>query len=278
MIAIRAMTMDDVPLGLMLTRQAGWNQLEADWLRFLDMQPQGCFVAELEGRPVGTTVTCVLGPVAWIAMVLVEVGARRNGVATALLKHAIGFLDGQGVKTIRLDATAAGRPVYEKLGFVPEYQLTRYMGIAPQRAAQPGVTRAAASGFVEIFAFDRQITATPREKMLVRLLAESPHGVGVLTLNGQLEGYVSTRSGANAIQIGPCVATLRAGETLLADALSRCAGRSVFIDVPQDNTPAIAAVETVGLTAQRDFTRMCRGERIRDQPQAIWASSGPEKG
>ena len=117
--------MDDVPLGLMLTRQAGWNQLEADWLRFLDMQPQGCFVAELEGRPVGTTVTCILGPVAWIAMVLVDVGARRQGVATALLKHAIDFLDGQGVKTIRLDATAAGRPVYEKLGFAPEYQLTR---------------------------------------------------------------------------------------------------------------------------------------------------------
>ncbi|MEN6576668.1 MAG: GNAT family N-acetyltransferase [Phycisphaerales bacterium] len=278
MIAIRAMTMGDVPLGLTLTRQAGWNQLEADWLRFLDMQPQGCFVAELDERPVGTTVTCILGPVAWIAMVLVDVSARRKGVATALLKHAIDFLDGQGVKTVRLDATAAGRPVYEKLGFVPEYLLTRYMGIAPQRVAQPDAARAAPGRFAEIFAFDRRITATPREKMLARLFAESPHGVHILPIGGRLEGYISTRSGANATQIGPCIATPRAGETLLADALGRCAGRSVFIDVPQDNTHAIATVQTAGLTAQRDFTRMCRGERVHDQPQAIWASSGPEKG
>ncbi|MEN6427909.1 MAG: GNAT family N-acetyltransferase [Phycisphaerales bacterium] len=278
MIAIRAMTMGDVPLGLTLTRQAGWNQLEADWLRFLDMQPQGCFVGELDGRPIGTTVTCILGPVAWIAMVLVDVSARRKGVATALLRRAIDFLDGQGVKTVRLDATAAGRPVYERLGFVPEYPLTRFMGIAPQRAAQPGAARAAPGRFAEIFAFDRQITATPREKMLARLFAESPHGVHILPIGGRLEGYISTRSGANATQIGPCAATPRAGETLLANALGRCAGQSVFIDVPQDNTPAIATVQTAGLTAQRDFTRMCRGERIHDQPQAIWASSGPEKG
>jgi GNAT superfamily N-acetyltransferase len=278
MIAIRAMTTGDVPLGLRLTRQAGWNQLEADWVRFLNMQPRGCFVGELDSRAVGTTVTCILGSVAWIAMVLVEAGARRKGVATALLKHAIDFLDGQRVRTIRLDATAAGQPVYEKLGFVPEYRLTRYMGIAPQRAAQPGVTWADAKQFSEIFARDLQTTATPREKMLARLFAESPHGVHILRVGGRVEGYVSTRNGANATQIGPCIATTHAGETLLTDALSRCAGRPVFIDVPHDNAPAIAAVEAAGLTAQRDFTRMCRGERIHDRPQAIWASSGPEKG
>ena len=123
MIKIRPMGVADLQLGLRLTRQAGWNQTESDWLRFMDLQPEGCFVAEIDGASVGTTTTCVFGSVAWVGMVLVEVNARRKGVATALLKHALNFLEKQQVKSIRLDATAAGLPVYEKFGFTPEYQL-----------------------------------------------------------------------------------------------------------------------------------------------------------
>ena len=278
MISVRAMTVGDVPLGLRLARQAGWNQLEVDWRRFLAMQPDGCFVGDLNGEPVATTVTCILGPVAWIAMVLVEMSARRKGVATALLKHALGFLDQQGVKTIRLDATAAGQPVYERLGFVPEYRLARYQGIAPQIAAQPHVVPATVNEFGAIIAFDRSSTGTPRDKMLSRLFAESPQGLHVLRTEGRLEGYVSVRSGANATQIGPCIATPRAGNALLGAALNRCAGRPVFIDIPCDNAPAVELAQASGLAAQRHFTRMCRGQRVRDNPQAIWASSGPEKG
>ena len=122
------MTTADIPLGLKLARQAGWNQIEPDWRRFLTMQPDGCFVGELDGTAVATTAAFIFGSVAWIAMVLVDIDSRRKGVATTLLKHALDFLDEQGVKTVRLDATAAGQPVYEKLGFVPEYPLTRYMG------------------------------------------------------------------------------------------------------------------------------------------------------
>jgi GNAT superfamily N-acetyltransferase len=278
MIAIRSMTVDDLGLGLRLCRQAGWNQIESDWRRFLDMQPDGCFVAELDGVPVGTTVTCLFGPVAWIAMVLVEVNARRQGVATMLLKHALSFLDGQGVKTVRLDATPAGQAVYEKLGFAPEYPLTRYEGAAPQVRGPSGVTAATAAVLPEIVAFDRRATGTQREKMLARLLAESPAGVRTRYRRGQLAGFAVTRPGANAVQIGPCIATSDAGPVLLNDALSRCAGGAVFIDVPRDNALALTVTEASGLKAQRHFTRMYRGDRLKDNVEAIWASSGPEKG
>jgi len=278
MISIRGMTITDIPLGLRLTRQAGWNQLEADWLRFLSMQPQGCFVGELDGQAVATTVTCTLGPVAWIAMVLVETAARRHGVATALLRHALGFLDGEGVRTIRLDATAAGQPVYERLGFTPEYRLTRYEGIVPEGMAPGGTVEAVQREYREIVAFDQEMTGTPREKMLLRLFEESPQGVRIFRRGGRLEGYVSLRKGANATQIGPCIATSPAGEVLLCDALSLCTGLRVFIDIPCDNAPAVGLAGRCGLQTQRQFTRMCRGEPVHDQPASIYASSGPEKG
>lgn len=278
MIEIRPMAVADLPLGLKLSRQAGWNQVESDWRRFLDMQPQGCFVAQLDGTPVATTVTCTFGPVAWIAMVLVEVTARRKGVATSLLKHALDFLDSQCVRTVRLDATAAGQPVYERLGFLPEYSLTRYEGIAAQVDTEPHVEVAPASLFGEIIAFDRQTTGTPREKMLLRLFEESPHAVRVLRRGERLEGFVAARYGANATQIGPCIATNDGGPPLLRDALSRHAGQPVFIDIPRDNARALRVAEASGLKPQRHFVRMYRGDRITDRPAAIWASSGPEKG
>lgn len=268
----------DLPLGLKLCRQAGWNQMESDWRRFMAMQPQGCFVAELDGVPVATTVTCTFGPVAWIAMVLVEMTARRKGVATSLLKHTLDFLDTGGVRTVRLDATAAGRLVYEKLGFTPEYALTRHEGIAPPTTPEPRVITATAGLFPEIVALDHRMTGTYREKMLLRLFDEWPGAVGVVSSGGRVEGFVTLRRGANATQIGPCIATEEAGPLLLRDALRHCAGRPVFIDIPQDNTGALRVAETAGLKAQRHFTRMCRGDRTVDCPQAIWASSGPEKG
>ncbi|MCL5278393.1 MAG: GNAT family N-acetyltransferase [Planctomycetes bacterium] len=274
------MTIADIPLGLKLARQAGWNQIETDWRRFLTMQPDGCFVGELDGTAVATTAAFIFGPVAWIAMVLVDIDSRRKGVATTLLKHALEFLDGQGVKTVRLDATAAGQPVYEKLGFVPEYPLSRYVGTpkpSPKSAAlmlPPTIGRQLKA----IAAFDCEMTATPREKMLARLFEESPDLTRVLYREGRVEGYVTGRRGANATLIGPCIATAHAGPVLLNEALSRCAGQPVFIDVPRDNAPAIEIVENSGLTVQRHFTRMCRGARIQDHVEAIWASSGPEKG
>ncbi len=270
----------DVPLGLKLARQAGWNQIEADWRRFLAMQPDGCFVGELDGTSAATTAAFIFGPVAWIAMVLVDIESRRKGIATTLLKHALDFLDEQGVKTVRLDATAAGQPVYEKLGFVPEYALTRYMGTVQPSPSPSGLTLPPVihPQLREVAAFDHRMTATPREKMLVRLFAESPELTRVLHREGHLEGYVTGRRGANATLIGPCIATAYAGAALLGDALSRCAGQPVFVDVPRDNAPAIEIVEKSGLTAQRRFTRMCRGARIQDHVEGIWASSGPEKG
>ncbi|NQT03611.1 MAG: GNAT family N-acetyltransferase [Planctomycetes bacterium] len=278
MIKIRQMTIDDVQLGLKLTRQAGWNQTESDWLRFMKMEPEGCFVAEFGGRSVGTTTTCILGHVAWIAMVLVDVDARGKGVGTELLKYSLNYLDKRKVKTVRLDATSAGQPIYEKLGFTPEYQLARFEGIAPSGKRGALVSKATPAIYVSIIEFDTQMNRTNRGKMLSRLFEDFPEDIHIIWDGGKIEGFILTRPGANAIQIGPCIATIDAGPVLLSDALSRCAAEPVFIDIPVDNTNAVKIAESSGLRIQRYFMRMYRGEYVKDHIQALWAGSGPEKG
>ncbi len=272
------MITDDLELGLRLSRQAGWNQTEADWLRLMYFEPEGCFVAELDGSAVGTTTTCVLDQVAWIAMVLVDQNYRRRGIGIHLLKHALNHLDSRQVSTIRLDATELGRPIYETLGFIPEYDLARYQGIAPSCRALPTAADVTSDAFSDIIEFDKMITGTNREKMLIRLFEEFPQGLRTFQRRGKIEGYVTIRPGENAVQIGPCIASNDAGPVLLYDALNRCAGRYVSIDIPRDNAGAVKIAESSGLEIQRCFTRMYRGELVDDKLEALWAGSGPEKG
>ncbi len=138
MLHLRTLNIEDLPQAMRLKDQADWNQTEADWRRFLAMEPDGCFAAEEEGRVIGTAATTVFGPVGWVAMVLVDAERRGCGIGTRLVERAIDYLQDRGVETMRLDATPLGEPLYRRLGFRAEYQLVRWEGSAP--AATTSVT------------------------------------------------------------------------------------------------------------------------------------------
>jgi GNAT superfamily N-acetyltransferase len=218
-----------------LKQQAGWNQTEADWLRFLDLEPEGCFVGEWDGVGAATLTTCIFGPVAWIAMVLVEESLRGRGIGKGLLQHALNFLDSRGVRSVRLDATALGKPLYEKLGFVPEYQLTRFHGTLPSGASGLSVTDFSRSQFAELVEFDRSVTGTNRATFFHRLIEDKPGEFRVILEGERIAGYLTARPGERAVQIGPCIATAETGPMLFADALARCGGQDVYFDIPIEN-------------------------------------------
>lgn len=278
---LRVMTEADLALGMRLKQQAGWNQLEADWRRMLALQPDGCFVAEVDGVGVGTTVACVFDDVAWIAMVLVDAEVRSQGIGKALMTHALEFLDRQGVRAVRLDATPLGQPLYEKLGFQVEYTLIRYAGVLPVPADQASATvvrTAPRESWDALVALDTAINRTNRGKFLLTLFAENPTAVRYVPQGDRFAGYLAVRPGCNALQLGPCMASAEAGPLLLADAWRRYTGQRVFLDVPNQHAAAVRLAEQLGLQAQRPLVRMCRGPLVHEDAQRLWASSGPELG
>jgi predicted N-acetyltransferase YhbS len=272
------MTADDLPAGLRLSCQAGWNQTEADWSRLLDLQPEGCFVAEREGEPVATVATCLFGTVAWVAMVLVDEAVRGQGIGKSLVTHALEFLDRRGIRTVRLDATPLGLPLYEKLGFVAEYRLDRYHGHLPG-ADGPSIAQPMPPDPLDgLIALDRAVTGTDRGRLLRRLAAERPEMLRVVERGHRVEGFLMARPGSRALQIGPCIAGPEAGVMLLNEAWHTYAGQAVLIDVPADHAGAQAMARVGGLTVQRHLMRMRRGEKLVEQLASLWASAGPEKG
>lgn len=278
MLRIRPFSAADITLGLRLSRQAGWNQLAADWQRILDLQPDGGLVAEWRGTPVGTVMTTIFGPVAWISMVLVDESMRQHGIGTALVEQSVAALDRRGVVTVRLDATSLGQPLYERLGFVAQFRLLRFEGALPAAPANAEGATADEAAWERLAEFDRSTTGTDRRRLLHALDRDEPDSVRCVWQDGQLGGYLMSRPGFIARQLGPCCANEAAGELLVRDAWRRYAGQRVFMDVPAANASARHIADALGLNVQREFTRMCRGAWVRDQEEYLWASAGPEKG
>ena len=278
---IRQMTSEDVATGMRFKTLAGWNQVEADWQRFLALSPGGCFVAEIGGEPAGTVVTVTFdGVCGWVAMVLVPPERRRQGIGTAMLRHGIAHLQSSGVDTIKLDATPMGRQVYVPLGFRDEYGLERREGVG-KACTWTSVREMRDTDLADVSAFDTPRFGVCREGLLRYLYRDSGGLCGVYRGAGSaVEGYVMVRPGSNAFQIGPLAAVHeRAGRSLFCWALDRLAGEPVFFDVPLENPHGTGLAEEFGFSVQRGFTRMFLGkDPYGGSPRQVYATSGPEKG
>ncbi|MSU77649.1 MAG: GNAT family N-acetyltransferase [Gemmataceae bacterium] len=278
-VRIRLFDAADIPFGLRLCAQNHWNQLVSDWQRQLALQPDGCFVAESLGEPVGTACACIFERDAWINLVLVESAQRSRGIGSMLLRHVIAWLDTRGVRSIWLDATPMGQPVYAKLGFVGVFGMARWQGVVPDGGGSAvGVEPLLANDIPDVCAIDERATGFRRASLLHRLFAADPGRMRKVVTNGAIAGYCMCRPGANAWQIGSMQGSPQACAMLLADAVQRFAGERVYLDVPDDNSLAIASLQAKGFTVQRPFLRMVRGEVRTFDLTLHWSSFGPEKG
>jgi hypothetical protein len=192
---------------------------------------------------------------------------------------ALGYLEGRHVRSIRLDATPLGQPLYEKLGFASQFILTRYDGILPPCGVRvAGVEPVRQDQLSQLAAFDQLVTGTDRSKLLGQLYVEQPEAFLNVRRGGRVAGYVSSRPRAHALQIGPCIAGPDDGVLLLEEARRLYAGQRVVMDIPIDNSLAIRHVERLGLVPTRPLLRMNRGERLIERIENLWVSFGPEKG
>ena len=279
MVDLRPMTAADIADGMRLKDEAGWNQVEADWRRFLALGGGGCFVAEREGRIVGSVTTCRFGSIGWVAMLLVEEAHRGAGLGRGLLIRAIEHLEARGVRSVRLDATPQGRPLYESLGFRVDFQLGRFRGVVTHAGIDGEIRQGRSADLDQIAALDRRATGTDRRVLLARFLADNPLECRVAgPVGGPIRGYVLWRPGSSADQVGPCIAEPDVGRALLDDSGRRLAGRPVIVDIPTDHGEAVAWAEGCGLRELREFWRMTRGEAVVEDLARLWASSGPEMG
>ena len=279
MMNFRIMQAKDIPAGLALCRAAGWNQVSRDWEFFLQMNPEGCFVAEQE-KVVGTVTTLRYQKCfSWIGMVLVDPEQRRQGIGMKLLYKALEVLIKES--TVKLDATPAGREIYLKLDFKVEYSLSRMIRSPAIISRTPGLVRPVHPDDLRKLAiFDGEIFGADRYRMLDWLIRGASEYALIVEDKNHILGYCMGRPGNHFTQIGPLAAeSADIAKELVSGILNQAGNRPLVMDIPCLDPGWKEWLLTVGFSEQRPYTRMYLGKNnFPGIPVKQYAISGPEFG
>jgi GNAT superfamily N-acetyltransferase len=279
------MRAQDIAAGIRLQVLADWNQTEEDW-RFFLTEGAG-FVAVHSDVVIGTVTTIGYGPqLAWISLLLVDLAFRRRGIGTALMQAAIDSLSGW--PTIGLDATPAGKPLYERLGFRGGMGLVRMtvnclpaQGLPSVPAPTPGVRPVADADLYAVGELDRAVLGADRLALLSALKKRAPKAAWLSTGQGRVTGYCLGRHGSKRQQLGPVVAETPHEALVLCQAgLAAWQGQPAIVDVPTCQSTFQDGLRGLGFAVQRPFTRMVRGAPLSRSESAghTFAVCGPEYG
>jgi ribosomal protein S18 acetylase RimI-like enzyme len=267
-----------------LVREAGWNQIAADWQVFLDLGTVYA-VRTSAGRVIATAATLPYDRFAWISMVLVARDFRRRGLASRLMRRCIDDLVKAGRIPV-LDATPDGRQVYRNLGFEDTWSFHRFT--LRERGSSP-LPEATAKGIAiepiddtvwpRLRDYDASAFGADRGALLARLRGRLPGADLCAKRDGGFVGFLLGRDGRTCGQLGPLVADNDAvARALLARAIDTVAG-PLYVDMADAHPGIRAWLEARGFTTQRPLTRMVyRRATGFDDPRRTYAVVGPEFG
>jgi len=263
------MTLGDVDLAMNLKDQVDWNQTPDDIRRLIEYEPDGCFIAEFDGIPVGTVSTTSYGTkLAWIGMMLVLPEYRRRGIASQLMQKGIDYLRDRGVTCVKLDATPSGQPLYERLGFHEEWGFQRW-----EREGE-NVPDFSPDGDLsaQLVAMDEGAFGADRSCWLVSVASDCR----VFTLQST---FGMLRPGSVATYLGPVVSEdpLEVA-SIVGEMLSIAKGR-VFWDIPTGHGLSEQLAAKYGFRPVRQLMRMWRGDaNVAGRPELQFGLLDPTTG
>ncbi len=179
---------------LLLSKEAGWNQIAADWAVFFT---HGTVLGFTVGdRLIATSAALPYGDTfGWISMVLVTADWRRHGLAKRLASACTAILR-DGRRAALLDAAPAAMSIYESLGFVPLCTMERWEGNGDGSEAA-----SANLALDRIASLDQAAFGADRRFLLDNFLSRQ----GSVAFQST-DGFAILRQGATASQIGPIIA------------------------------------------------------------------------
>ena len=243
----RLLTSDDISAGMRLKDAAGWNQTEFDWRTMLSLAHGSSFGIDCDGALRATTTAICYGrKLAWIGMVLTDSEYRGRGLARRLMEHTLEYLRRERVHWIKLEATAMGRPVYDRLGFRDEAVIERWV----RKPAPLTAGKSSAAPFVPDAALDTEAFGADRTTLL-RALA----GGEAASIAGQ--GFAMGRAGSRASYFGPCVSrSMDAARRLVGWYLAKHSADNIYWDILSSNHDAIELARESGFERARELMRM----------------------
>ncbi len=241
---------------------------------YRQIQPDGWFVASQGERLVGTVGATNYGTFAHIGLMAVHPEAQRQGIGLALMQFVLARLEEQRITQVWLDASKMGRPLYEKLGFVP-YDETFIFQREVNSASLKSSSRIQAISvreLDELIQCDKDVFGADRRKLFQTLLDVFPGRAFVQRdTDGRLMGYAFAQKN----RIGPWVMFQSCNaEDLLQALLALPYEKTVSLAVPSVNQESIELLQRYDFERVRTNRHMGRGiEGPLSQRQQIYAQT-----
>ena len=248
------MSRDDLGLALSWAAAEGWNPGLHDAGSFHAADPDGFFIGELGGEPVGCISAVAYDDrFGFLGLYIVRPEFRGRGFGLALWRAGMTYL---GNRNIGLDGVVAQQANYTKSGFTLAYRNIRYEGIGGGPASSD-VIDLATLPFEIVAQYDRQLFPSSRDRFLRSWLAQAGRtAIGVLE-NDRLRGYGVLRPCRRGYKVGP----LFADDDEIAGRIYRglsasIPGEPIFLDVPEVNRGAVALAARAGMSPVFETARM----------------------
>lgn len=258
---IMPMRSDDLASAQSLSHAVGWPHRLEDW-QFVFTLGQGVS-AYSRNRLVGTAMWWPYdGRQARLGMVIVDPALQRAGLGRALM-HAV--LDRSPAPSIVLNATAAGEPLYGRLGFTPIGAIVQHQGASfksPIVPLAPGerIRPLGRNDAEPLIALDAAATGARRDSLIKALIAQGD--AVLLDRNGETAGFAFYRRFGRGHVIGPVIAREQdSAKALIAHWIGANAGMFLRIDV-RDGWGLSGWLDEMGLARVSQVTTMVRGEPL----------------
>jgi GNAT superfamily N-acetyltransferase len=213
------------------------------------------FVAELGGEIVGTggaTIFPGAPATGWVHGIVVRPEYQRTGLGARLTGASIEWLRARSAGAVLLLATDAGRPVYERRGFIAGERYGSFTW--PTTGPDPDATTEPmqASHLGAVLALDREATGEDRSGFITSLATSG----WIATRGDEITGFhLACQWGG-----GPTIARdVASGLALLRLAASVAQRPSRGPGLPEANTAAVRYLASLGVTPERYVTRMWLG-------------------
>jgi len=243
------------------------------WL-YRQIQPDGWFVASQGERLIGMVGAANYGAFAHVGLMAVHPDLQRQGVGLALMQHILTKLEQQQVTKVMLDASKAGRPLYEKLGFVAydETLVFQRQGSIAGSVQTPHIQPMSVRELDELVQWDTDVFGANRRRIFQVLFDAFPGRAFMQRdADGRLAGYLFAQKN----RIGPWVMFQSSNaEELLQAALTLPYEGAISVMVPSVNGEAMELLQRHGFEQVRSNRHMGMGtDECPGQRQKIYAQT-----
>ncbi len=257
---------EDILYAAQMTKNESWHsETAAEFRCYMDYDPQGCLIAELDDQPVGICIATPFQNAGFIGELIVDKPFRNQGIGRKLMKEAIRFLSSRGIKTVFLDGVPKAISLYESIGFSPLYRSLRFFGQV-DALESPQIRQVTKKDWEAIFELDLSVFGEDRSFYLRNRFETHPELSFVLETAGEIQSFLLGRVGNGGwVSAGPWVMNPECPDPLeiLAYFQAKIGNQPFSIGILEPNKKIISQIVLAGLQPSNDPpTRMKLGSGI----------------